>query len=63
MGLDYNNNGIKVVYGELDPLDNWKCGVKTEDFELPLPAKNKNTDPNCCIDFDVKGKKHVFCST
>ncbi len=27
-----DNNGIKVVYSALDPLENWKCGIKTDDI-------------------------------
>lgn len=50
-------------WGEVDPIDDWRCGVKENDIEMPPETEAKNTDENCCIDFDVDGKKHIFCST
>jgi len=50
-------------WSEIDPIDSWRCGMTTEKITLPPAAILKGTDENSCIDFDVKGIKHVFCST
>jgi hypothetical protein len=50
-------------WGDLDPIDNFRCGMKTDGIELPAAAVEKGTDDNSCIDFDIKGVKHIFCST
>jgi len=50
-------------YTDIDPLDNYKCGIKTEDFRLPSDAQLKDVDPSCCINFDTKGTRNIFCST
>jgi len=36
-------------YPDIDPLDNWKCGIKTEDLKLPDEAVENDTDESCCI--------------
>jgi len=35
----------------------------TSDVELPESALVKHTDPSCCIDFDLAGKRNLMCST
>jgi hypothetical protein len=42
-------------YPDIDPLENWKCGIKTEDITLPEAAVTAEQDESCCIQFDTKG--------
>jgi len=51
------------AYPDIDPLDNWKCGIKTENLNLPRDAEDNDQDPSCCIQFDTKGVRNTFCST
>lgn len=50
-------------YPDIDPLENWKCGIKTDNIELPDDAVDADQDESCCIQFDTKGVQNIFCST
>jgi len=42
-----------VAYGNIEPIDDWKCGVKTKDVVLPTAAAEAEKDLNACISFDA----------
>lgn len=43
-------------------MDNWRCGIKVDDLELPPAAKAKETNVDCCLEFMIKEVKHFYCS-
>lgn len=51
-----------MKYEDLEPIDNYKCGIHTDEIDLPISAKNSGKNPDCCIDFDIKGVRHLICS-
>jgi len=60
--MDQELNEI-FEYMNIDPIEEWRCGIKTDDFELPKKAAERYRDEKCCIQFDVQGEQNTVCST
>lgn len=62
-GLEDEEFEQVFAYGDLEPVDNFKCGMLTDDIELPQMAIEDGTEPTCCVEFEISALRHIFCST
>jgi len=48
-GLFDDKAKLILNYAAIDPYENFKCGIKTDEVDLVSPAAAKNTDDSCCV--------------
>lgn len=58
-GLMNQEDTFKFNYGDLDPVDNYRCGMLEKANDLPQAASH---DPTCCVQFDINSEKQFMCS-
>ena len=51
---------VLFEFGQIEPLNENKCGIEYR--EISLPEELKNHSPECCSEFNIEKSKYYICS-